>query len=112
MPFFPNFLAKKASRYIIAAFLAAIGIVGPLGLKALAVIAGKALLLSKIALTIASIIALKKIYSSDEGGARDTQVQVYADDHRRIGRPARYRSPTTKSTEPYRHYSDYSSRRQ
>lgn len=112
LPFFPIFLAKKASRYIIAAFLAAIGIVGPLGLKAIAVIAGKALLLSKIALTIASIIALKKIYASDP--PRETQVQVYADDHRRIGRPARYRSPTTRkqSTEPYRHYSDYTSQHQ
>lgn len=103
------FLAKKASRYIIAALLAAIGIAGPLGLKAIAVIAAKALLISKIALTIASIIALKKIYSSD--APRETQVQVFADDHRRIGRPARYRSPAkTKSTEPYRHYSDYSRR--
>ncbi|XP_055299203.1 uncharacterized protein LOC129566877 isoform X2 [Sitodiplosis mosellana] len=100
---------KKASRYIIAALLAAIGIAGPLGLKAIAVIAAKALLISKIALTIASIIALKKIYSSD--APRETQVQVFANDHRRIGRPARYRSPITKSTEPYRHYSDYSSRR-
>lgn len=108
---FFNFLAKKASRYIIAALLAAIGIAGPLGLKAIAVIAAKALLISKIALTIAGIIALKKIYSSD--APRETQVQVFADDHRRIGRPARYRSPAkSKSTEPYRHYSDYTSRRQ
>lgn len=107
---FFNFLAKKASRYIIAAILAAIGIAGPLGLKAIAFIALKALLIAKIALTIASIIALKKIYSSD--APRVSEVQVFADDHRRIGRPARYRSPAkTKSTEPYRHYSDYSSRR-
>lgn len=100
------FIAKKASRYIIAALLAAIGIVGPLGLKAIAAIAAKALLISKIALTIASIIALKKIYSSD--APRETQVQVYAEDHRRIGRPARYRSSSikSKSTEPYRHYAE------
>lgn len=105
LPFFPIIVKpKKASRYIIAALLAAIGIVGPLGLKAIAVIAGKALLISKIALTIASVIALKKIYSSD--APHETQVQVYADDHRRIGRPARYRSPAKiKSTDPYRHYS-------
>lgn len=103
------FIAKKYSRYIIAALLAAIGIAGPLGLKAIAVIAGKALLISKIALTIASIIALKKIYTSD--APHETQVQVFADEHnRRIGRPARYRSPvkTVKSSDPYRHYSDYS----
>lgn len=105
--FFP-ILAKKASRYIIAALLAAIGIVGPLGLKAIAVIAGKALLISKIALTIAGIIALKKIYSSD--APYETQVQVFADDHRRIGHPARYRPPQHSSMDPYRHYSDYTSR--
>lgn len=104
------FLAKKYSRYIIAALLAAIGIAGPLGLKAIAVIAGKALLISKIALTIASIIALKKIYTSD--APHETQVQVFADEHnnRRIGRPARYRSPVkvVKSADPYHHYTDYS----
>lgn len=42
----------------------AMGIAGPLALKALAAIAGKALIISKIALTIAGIIALKKIFSS------------------------------------------------
>lgn len=103
----PHFsIAKKASRYIIAAILGAMAIVGPLGLKAIAAIAAKALLISKIALTIASIIALKKIYSSDP--PRETQIQVFADDHRRIGRPARYRSSSIKrkSTDPYRHYSE------
>lgn len=104
MPFFPILVKpKKTSRYIIAALLAVIGIVGPLGLKAIAVIAGKALLISKIALTIAGVIALKKIYSSD--APNETQVQVYADDNRRIGRPARYRSPAKyKTVDPYRHY--------
>lgn len=105
MPFFPILVKpKKASRYIIAALLAAIGIVGPLGLKAIAVIAAKALLISKIALTIASVIALKKIYSSD--APHETQVQVYANDNnRRIGRPATSHSPAKyKTVDPYRHY--------
>lgn len=59
---------KKSGGYIIAAFLMAIGIAGPLALKALAAIAGKALIISKIALTIAGMIALKKIFSSHEHG--------------------------------------------
>lgn len=59
---------KKSGGYIIAAFLMAIAIAGPLALKALAVIAGKALLISKVALTIASMIALKKIFSSHHDG--------------------------------------------
>lgn len=55
---------KKSGGYIIAGLLMAMGIAGPLALKALAAIAGKALIISKIALTIASAIALKKIFSS------------------------------------------------
>lgn len=59
---------KKSGPYIIAGLLMAMGIAGPLALKALAAIAGKALIISKVALTIASIIALKKIFSSHSDG--------------------------------------------
>lgn len=57
--------SKRIHRYALAAFLTAMGIAGPLGLKAIATIAGKALVISKVALTIAGIIALKKIFTSD-----------------------------------------------
>lgn len=53
------------SEYAIAAFMTAIGIAAPLGLKALAVIAGKALVISKVALTIAGIIVLKKLFKHE-----------------------------------------------
>lgn len=83
------------------------GIAGPLGLKAIAVIAGKALIISKIALTIAGIIALKKIYSSDH---HDTQVQVLADHNRRnafLNRPYyKHMSYSDHVDHPYRHYYD------
>lgn len=72
---------KKHYRYIIAAMLTALGVAGPLGLKALAAIAGKALVISKVALTIAGIIALKKIFSSDHH--EETSFQVHAGDHNR-----------------------------
>lgn len=62
------FVVKKSGGFIIAGLLLALGIAGPIGLKALAVIAGKALIISKIALTIAGIIALKKIFSSHPDG--------------------------------------------
>lgn len=104
--FYYSILAKKSGRYIIAALLAAMSIAGPLGLKAIAVIALKALLISKIALTIAGIIALKKIYSSDHH--HETQVQVLAGDHRRnaiLSRPSKYKS-TESSVDPYRYYND------
>lgn len=39
---------KGGTRYVIAALLTAMGIAGPLGLKALALIAGKALVISKV----------------------------------------------------------------
>lgn len=94
-------LAKKSGRYIIAALLAAMGIAGPLGLKMIAVIALKALLISKIALTIAGIIAITKIYSSDHH--HETQVQVLAGDHRRNGRPTKLKSAAS-SVDPYRYY--------
>lgn len=71
---------KKHYRYIIAAMMTALGVAGPLGLKALAAIAGKALVISKVALTIAGIIALKKIFSSDHH--EETSFQVHADHNR------------------------------
>lgn len=39
---------KKGTKYVIAALLTTMGIAGPLGLKALALIAGKALVISKV----------------------------------------------------------------
>jgi hypothetical protein len=73
---------KKHYKYVIAALMTAMGIAGPLGLKALAAIAGKALVISKVALTIAGIIALKKIFSSDHH--EETSFQVHAGDHNRF----------------------------
>ncbi|XP_063697532.1 uncharacterized protein LOC134828482 [Culicoides brevitarsis] len=94
------------TRYIIAALLTAMGIAGPLGLKALAMIAGKALVISKVALTIAGIIALKKIFSSDHH--EETSFQVHAGDHNRrnayVVRPAK--AAATASVDPYRYYYD------
>lgn len=67
---------KRIHRYALAAFLTAMGIAGPLGLKAIATIAGKALVISKVALTIAGIIALKKIFSKDHHGEKSFHVEA------------------------------------
>lgn len=72
-------------KYVVAALLTAIGIAGPVGLKALAAIAGKALVISKVALTIAGIIALKKLFSHDH--SEETSFQVHAGDHNRRVKP-------------------------
>lgn len=101
-------------KYVIAAMLTAMGIAGPIGLKALAAIAIKALVISKVALTIAGIIALKKLFSHD--GHEETSFQVHAGDHNR--RSTYVIRPVTKtntenlgvtgaSVDPYRYYYEY-----
>lgn len=90
-----------------AALLTAMGIAGPLGLKALAAIAGKALVISKVALTIAGIIALKKIFSSDHH--EETSFQVHSDHNRRnayMVRPFKQTQPPN-TMDPYRYYYEY-----
>lgn len=88
-------------------------IAAPLAMKAVGAIAYKALVISSVALTIAGIIALKKIYSSDR---HDETIQVHASDHNRrtayLIRPAGHPSPISGEppvqTDPYRYYYDYS----
>ncbi|BFF95820.1 uncharacterized protein DMAD_13145 [Drosophila madeirensis] len=101
-------------KYVIAALLTAMGIAGPLGLKALAAIAGKALVISKVALTIAGIIALKKLFSQDNG--QETSFQVHAGEHNRrntyVIRPVSKTNAgmgvtaagVSSSVDPYRYY--------
>uniref|UniRef100_A0A1A9WZ54 Osiris 21 n=1 Tax=Glossina brevipalpis TaxID=37001 RepID=A0A1A9WZ54_9MUSC len=102
-------------KYVIAALLTAMGIAGPIGLKALAAIAGKALVISKVALTIASIIALKKLFSHDHH--EETSVQVHAGDHNRrstyVIRPLQKTNTAgigmtdAHYADPYRYYYEY-----
>ncbi|EDV98820.1 uncharacterized protein LOC6566839 [Drosophila grimshawi] len=106
-------------KYVIAALLTAMGIAGPLGLKALAAIAGKALVISKVALTIAGIIALKKLFSHDH--SEESSFQVHAGDHNRrntyVIRPVSKTNPGggvgvtaaggSPSVDPYRYYYEY-----
>ncbi|KAH8306753.1 hypothetical protein KR044_012576 [Drosophila immigrans] len=104
-------------KYVIAALLTAMGIAGPLGLKALAAIAGKALVISKVALTIAGIIALKKLFSHDH--SEETSFQVHAGEHNRrntyVIRPVSKANASVgvtaaganSSVDPYRYYYEY-----
>ncbi|XP_055630247.1 uncharacterized protein LOC129771028 [Toxorhynchites rutilus septentrionalis] len=103
---------NKHHRYLIAAFLTAMGIAGPIGLKVLAAVAGKALVISKVALTIASIIALKKLFSHDRH--EETSFQVHAGhDNRRnayiLRNPAKM---AVASVDPYRYYYDQQQQQQ
>ncbi|XP_013134024.1 PREDICTED: uncharacterized protein LOC106099886 isoform X1 [Papilio polytes] len=73
---------KKVLPYMMLGVLTTVSIVGGMALKTLAVIAGKALIASKVALTIAGIIALRKLFSQ-EGPTGETTFQVHADGHHR-----------------------------
>lgn len=95
---------KKQYKYVIAAMLTAMGIAGPLGLKALAFIAGKALVISKVALTIAGIIALKKIFSSDHHEETSFQVHAGSDHNRRNAFLKKVAQG--QAADPYRYYYD------
>lgn len=105
--------AKKSYRYIIAALLTIMGIAAPLAMKAVGLIAYKALVISSVALTIAGIIALKKIYSSDHHD--ETTFHVASGDHRRTAYMVRgpggqnaAATPDTPQNDPYRYYyNDY-----
>lgn len=105
--------AKKSYRYIIAALLTIMGIAAPLAMKAVGLIAYKALVISSVALTIAGIIALKKIYSSDHHD--ETTFHVASGDHRRTaylvrGPNGHNGAPTGQpdsQNDPYRYYYDY-----
>lgn len=68
--------------YLLLGIFTTMSIVGGIALKTLAAIAGKALIASKVALTIAGIIALKKLFSHD-GAPGETTFQVHADGHHR-----------------------------
>ncbi|XP_065358488.1 uncharacterized protein Osi21 [Calliphora vicina] len=102
-------------KYVIAALLTAMGIAGPIGLKALAAIAGKALVISKVALTIAGIIALKKLFSQDHH--EETSFQVHAGEHNRrntyvirpVPKPGGIPAAAgeTPVVDPYRYYYEY-----
>ncbi|KAH8403069.1 hypothetical protein KR222_003890 [Zaprionus bogoriensis] len=104
-------------KYIVAALLTAMGIAGPLGLKALAAIAGKALIISKVALTIASMIALKKLFSHDH--SEESSFQVHTGEHNRrntyVIRPVSKTNAAVGVTaaggsnpvDPYRYYYEY-----
>ena len=94
--------------------LTAAGIAAPLALKAIGAIAFKALILSSVALTVAGIIALKKIYSNEHH--EETTFQVHASgEHRRnalLMRNSQQYAPTetvSPQTDPYRYYYEYPS---
>ena len=96
------FLEKRIHEYAMAAFVAAMGIAAPLGLKALATIAGKALVISKVALTIAGIIALKKIFSHDHH--EEKSFQVHTDDGHNRRNMFLVRPIKTEENDPYKFY--------
>lgn len=58
--------AKKFASYALMVMMGIFGLTGPLILKTLALIAGKALIASKMALLIVGSVALKKLFEKDD----------------------------------------------
>ncbi|XP_022164202.1 uncharacterized protein LOC111029496, partial [Myzus persicae] len=65
---------KAMQQAMMMAGMMAAAVMGPMAFKILALIAGKALLLSKIALVLSGIIALKKLLQPQQGGHESESV--------------------------------------
>ncbi|KAE9528881.1 hypothetical protein AGLY_012456 [Aphis glycines] len=65
---------KAMQQAMMMAGMMAAAVMGPMAFKMLALIAGKALLLSKIALVLSGIIALKKLLQPQQGGHESESV--------------------------------------
>lgn len=68
---------KKYFWYTMMVLLGIFGLTGPLVMKTLTLIAGKALIASKIALLMVGSVALKKIFANDNKGSGGGGVKVY-----------------------------------
>lgn len=77
---------KKYASYAMMVLMGIFGLTGPLVLKALALIAGKALIASKMALLIVGSVALKKLFEkeSHSPSVKVRTVQEDHDDHDRL----------------------------
>lgn len=99
---------QKVLPYLLMAKLAAMSIFGPMAVKILVLIAGKALIASKVALVISGMILLKKIFKSDHHESATFQVHTVPDHHRREIQ-AVYPDPNNNNIDPYRSYQPYQS---
>lgn len=59
---------KELQQALMLAGMTVAAMMGPMALKILALIAGKALLISKIALVLSGLIALKKLVQPEQNG--------------------------------------------
>lgn len=79
---------KKYASYAMMVMMGIFGLTGPLVLKALALIAGKALIASKMALLIVGSVALKKLFEKESHTpsvkVRTVQEEHHHDDHDRL----------------------------
>lgn len=71
---------KKYASYAMMVMMGIFGLTGPLVLKALALIAGKALIASKMALLIVGSVALKKLFEK-ESNSPSVKVRTVKEDH-------------------------------
>ncbi|CAI6357862.1 unnamed protein product [Macrosiphum euphorbiae] len=65
---------KAMQQALMMAGMMAAGVVGPMALKMIALMAGKALLLSKIALLLSGLMMLKKLFQPQQMSGHDTEL--------------------------------------
>lgn len=85
---------KKYASYAMAVLMGIFGLTGPLIMKTLALIAGKALIASKMALLIVGSVALKKLFEKE---AHHPTVKVRTEEHHREDGHDRLYNPTPYS---------------
>ncbi|XP_060847564.1 uncharacterized protein LOC132927124 [Rhopalosiphum padi] len=72
---------KAMQQAMMMAGMMAAGVMGPMALKIIALMAGKALLISKIALLLSGLIALKKLFQPQQSGGHEHIVEAAPSGH-------------------------------
>ncbi|XP_075213875.1 osiris 21 [Lycorma delicatula] len=71
---------KKEGEYYAVAIATAVAVLIPLTLKGLAIIAGSALLIAKVALVLAGLAALKHFVNGNQGGDNSSHRRIHIED--------------------------------
>lgn len=72
---------KGMKQAMMMAGMMAVAVMGPMALKVIALIAVKALLISKIALVLSAITVLKKLMQKNSGGSHEQEHEIVSEHH-------------------------------
>lgn len=99
---------KKFASYAMMVMMGVFALTGPLIMKTLALIAGKALIASKMALLIVGSVALKKLFEKEEKAptvkVRTVEPKEGSDDHERVFYAYNNNYSDNQNYTPYAYY--------